>query len=181
MYPFFLNEFLFRIPGDICGHLHTFGYEEARSLAQQADLVWSSQSSQLIQQGSKDNIAEENFCSKIHNSRQKNQKSQDTSAMAGWCNIHMKYGLPRTCSFSLKHLCCLYLFYSLAIQRIPNPHKVNLPPSHHYPWKRLYHLAIHVYKETWTFPHQTKFTSIKCSEDVGCGNTLSNMLLAVAL
>ena len=86
---FFLNEFLCRIPGDICGHLHTFVYEDPRSLAQQADLVWSCHSSQLIQQVSKDNIAEENFCSKTHNSRKKNQNSQDTSAMAGWCNIHI--------------------------------------------------------------------------------------------
>jgi len=41
MSPFFLNEFLRRIPGNIRGHLHTFGYEDPRSLAQQADLVWS--------------------------------------------------------------------------------------------------------------------------------------------
>ena len=91
MSPFFLNEFLRRIPGDIRGHLHTFEYEDPRSLAQQADLVWSSHSSQLIQQVSKDNLAEENLCSTIHNSRQKNQNTQDTSAMAGWCNIHRKY------------------------------------------------------------------------------------------
>ena len=92
MSPFFLNEFLHRIPGDICGHLHTFGYEDPRSLAQQADLVWSSHSLQLIQQVSIDNLAEENLCSTIHNSRQKNQNTRDTSKMAGWCNIHRKYG-----------------------------------------------------------------------------------------
>ena len=92
MSPFFLNEFLRRIPGNTHGHLHTVGYEDARSLSQQADLVWSFQSSQHIQQVSEDNLAEENFCSAIHNSRQKNQNTQDTSAMAGWCNLHKKYG-----------------------------------------------------------------------------------------
>jgi len=102
MSPYFLNEFLRRIPGNIHGHLHTFGNEDPCSLAQQADLVWSSQSSQLILHNSEDNLAEENFCSTIHNYRQKNQNTQDTSEMAGWCNIHRNYGRK---AFSCKAPC----------------------------------------------------------------------------
>ena len=91
------------------GHLHTFAYEDPRTLAHQADLVWSSHHSQTIHQISKDDInlsTEELACNTVNHrlqkkyysesSRYKNYHSFSTSGFCFYCQkMERKLGIAQ--------------------------------------------------------------------------------------
>ena len=108
----FMNEFLLRMPATVCGHLHTFAYEDPQALAQQADLFWSSHHSQTIHQISKDDInlsTEELACNSVNHPSKKKEYSErsryenyNSSSTSRWCFYHQKYGKKaRKCTRSL--------------------------------------------------------------------------------